>query len=144
MKIKNKMRLDDLYFGVVLSPLSYSSQKERNKLKVYNLFDFANVKYSVALWVLMKPEDKAAKESLRDQLLWCFGDVWSRSEFEFVVCPWGGLNIDDKVVDVGVKKDTFSMYVEPNGELLMDLVNRVTRASARKFVREWRRNYRRK
>lgn len=144
MKIKERMNINDLYFGVVLCQMSYSSPEERSNLKVYNLFDFARVKYSVALWVTMKPEEKARRESLHDQLMWCFGDTWSRSEYEFVVCPWGGSDENDKVFEVGTKKDTFSMYVEPNGELLMDLVNRVTKTSAKEYIREWRKTYRRK
>ena len=141
MKIKDKIPIDALYFGVVLNPISYASAEERNTLKTYNLFDFARVKYSVAMWVTMSPEEKARRKDLHSQLMWCFGDTWSRTEFEFIVCPWGGSDEDDKVFEVGRKVDIFSMYVEPNGALLMDLVNRVSESSARAFLREWNKRY---
>ena len=140
MKIKEKMNINDLYFGVVLMPLSYSSREQRTELKTYNLFDFSRVKFSVARWVTMSPEEKAA---IANPLLFLFGDVWGRTEYEFIVCPWP-YGDGEGVADNGQKVDTFIMYVEPNGELLMDLVNRVTKTSAKEYIREWRKTYRRK
>lgn len=139
MKIKDKMNLDDLYFGVVLMPLSYSSEEERTKLKTYNLFDFSKIKFSVALYVTMTEEQR---KELVSPLHFCFGDVWARAEFEFVMCPWP-YGDGEGVADNGQKVDLYRMYVEPNAELLMDLVNRVTKTSAKKYVSEWRKRYKR-
>lgn len=128
------MKLDDLYFGVKLYSMSYSSKSER-KLETYNLFNFSRVKYSVAMWAAGGPEFQ--KE--HDFLTWCFGDVWARCEFEMVVCPWGGLDEEDKVVDVGIKVDTFELYCKPNEKLLRKMVDEVSVSSAKKYLTEERR-----
>lgn len=140
MKIKEKMNINDLYFGVVLTSMSYASMKERNELKTYNLFDFSRVKFSVARWVTMKDEER---KLISNPLSFLFGDVWGRTEYEFIVCPWP-YDDDDKVADMGQKVDTYRMYVEPNKELLLDLVSRVSKSSAQAYMREWRKTYRRK
>lgn len=130
-----KTKLNDLYFGVKLYPMSGSIGGKRN-LVTYNLFGFGRVKWSVAKWVLMN--EKERKSLWGDPLNFCFGDVWSRCEYEFMVCPWGGLDKNDKVTDVGIKMDTFEMYVKPNADLLMKMVNSVSKNSAREYLREER------
>lgn len=40
-------------------------------------------------------------------------------------------------------EDLYQMYVEPNRELLLDLVSRVTKSSAKKYLSEERKRYRR-
>lgn len=142
MKIKDKISIESLYFGVVLPKMSYSSAKEKNELKVYNLFDFSRVKHSVAIWVTMSPEERMKRKDLHDQLMFCFSDVWSRIEFECMMCPWP-YKEGDTIAGTGTKTDTFSLYVEPNGELLMDLVNRVTKTSAKAYLRDWRKVHKR-
>lgn len=137
MKIKEKMNLNDLYFGIVMNQMSYSSENERGNIKTYNLFDFSKVKWSVARYVTMSEEEK---EGLTRPLHFCFGDVWGRTEYEFMMCPWPYRD-GDFVEQVGHKVDMFRMYVEPNGELLMDIVDRVTKSSAQKYLREWNKRY---
>lgn len=137
MKIKDKISIDSLYFGVMLYPMSWSSIEERNTLKQYNLFDSSRVKRSVAMWVLMSPEEKRKKDFLR----WCFFDVWGRAEYEFVVCPWPYTD-KDTIDSVGVKVDTWTMYVEPNKDYLRELVDKVTKSSARAYLREQRKEHR--
>lgn len=139
MKIKEKMDINDLYFGIVMNQMSYSSEEERGNIKTYNLFDMSKVKLSVAMYVTMSDE---RKENLASPLHFCFGDVWSRTEYEFMMCPWPYKD-GDFVEQVGHKVDMFRMYVEPNGELLMDIVNRVTKSSAQKYLREWNKRYKR-
>lgn len=135
-----KIKLEDLYFGVVLYEFSWSG-KDKQQLKTYNLFDSLRVLRSVAMWVVETNKDsKFAKE--HDFLRWCFRDVSGRAEWEFVVCPWGGLKNDDKVVEVGEKVDTYRMYVKPNAKYLRELVNSVSVSSAKKFLTEERRRYR--
>ena len=79
------MKIDDLYFGVKLMPLSYGSEEGRITLKTYNLFEFSKVKWSVARWVTMSDEEK---KNITSPLHFLFGDVWGRAEYEFIVCPW--------------------------------------------------------
>ena len=131
MKIKDKIKLTDLYFGYKIYDLSYTSEEER-KISTHNLFDSSRVLYSVATWVTMSEEEKKK----HDALSWCFSDVMGRSEYEFVMSPWAGGGEPQKV-------DIYQMYVEPNKELLLDLVSRVSKASAQAYLREWRKLYRR-
>ena len=137
--IKDKININDLYFGVKLMPLSYWSQKERISLKTYNLFDLSKVKWSVAMWVTM---GEKKREEITNPLHFLFGDVWSRAEYEFIVCPWP-YGDGEGVSENGQKVDTFTMYVLPNEKLLMDMVNRVTKSSASKYLAEWRKTYKR-
>lgn len=138
MKIKNKMNINDLYFGIVLHKMSYSSEEDRGELKAYNLFDSSRVKFAVASWVTKSEEQK---KFIANPASYIFGDVWGRTEYEFIVCPWP-YRENEKVTDNGQKVDAWTMYVEPNKELLMDLVSRVTKSSARAYLREWRKNRR--
>ena len=131
------MKIDDLYFGVKLMPLSYSSKEGRTELKTYNLFGFSRVKWSVASWVTMSDEEK---KNITSPLHFIFGDVWGRTEYEFIVCPWP-YGDGEGVSDNGQKVDTFTMYVEPNARLLMDMVNSVSVSSAKKYMTEWRKRY---
>ena len=133
--MEKKININKLYFGVKLFPMSYRSKSERDKLKTYNLFDFGRVKWSVARYVTMT--DKERKSLMSDPVHFCFGDVWSRTEFEFIACP---LPYTDEMTisNSGVKVDTYEMYVEPNKDYLMSLVNRVSPTSARMYLREER------
>lgn len=126
MTAKNRISIDDLYFGVRVWDLNH------DKLMTINLFDVCRVKRSVALWVL-KSEEEKKNENERAQMLYLFGDVWARFQYEFVVCPLMGDG--EKAWKEGVKVDTFSLYVEPNFHLLLDLVSRVTKASAKRYLK---------
>lgn len=129
MKIKDKIQLTDLYFGYKNYAMSYTSGEER-KIETHNLFDSIRVLRSVALWALMPEKEK--KE--HDALSWCFMDVGGRAEYEFIMSPWVGGGEAQKV-------NIYQMYVEPNRELLLDLIARVTPNSARKYLREERKRY---
>lgn len=131
MKITAKMKLDDLYFGIVMNPMSYTKYSDRNNLTTYNIFDSYRVKWSVATYVAMTAKQKA---QVSDPLTFCFGDTWGRTEWEFIVCPWPYKD-EDTIDLVGRKVDVFNMYVKPNAELLMDLVNRVTKTSAKAWLK---------
>lgn len=135
-----KTQLDKLYFGIRLYPLSYGSRDEARSLTTYNLFDFARVQWAVASYAAKAPEEK---EKIEDPLFYCFSSVWSRCEFEFVVCPWGSLDNDDKAVEVGTKMDVYEMYVKPNAKHLMELVNSVSQHSAKTYLRGWRKAHKR-
>lgn len=131
MKIKDKISIDSLYFGYRNYAMSYTSDKGR-KIETSNLFGSARVLRSVALWVLMPEEEKRR----HDPLSWCFSDVRGRAEYEFMMSPWVGGGEEQKV-------DIWTMYVVPNGELLIDLISRVTPTSARAYLREERKRYKR-
>lgn len=125
-----KIDLDKAYFGVKLFALNYSSYRER-KIETYNLFDFGRVRWSVARYVTMSEEER--KGSLSDSLRFCFGDVAGRCEYEYTIRPMVGKEEDERKIDV------FQMYVEPNAEYLMSIVDRISVDSAQKYLREERR-----
>lgn len=129
MKIKDKISIDSLYFGYRNYAMSYTRGEER-KIETRNLFGSTRVLRSVAIWVLMPEKEK--KEY--DALSWCFGDVKGRAEYEFMMSPWVGGGEEQKV-------DIYKMYVEPNRELLLDLISRVTPNSAREYLREEKKRY---
>lgn len=131
MKIKDKIKITDLYFGYRNYAMSYTSDKGR-QIETMNLFGSVRVLRSVALWVLMPEEEKRK----HDPLSWCFSDVRGRAEYEFMMSPWVGGGEEQKV-------DIWDMYVVPNGELLIDLISRVTPTSARAYLREERKRYKR-
>lgn len=133
MKEKNKS-INDLYFGVVMPPISYSGPEERMNLKIYNLFDFNSIKKSVARYVVMSEEER---KKVINPLLFCFSDVWSRTEFEVIVCPWP-FTEKDTISNSGKKMDIYSLYVLPNADLLMDMVEGVSVPSAKKYLAEER------
>jgi len=126
MKIKDKISIDSLYFGYKNYDSSYTSNEER-RISTHNLFGSSRVRWSVAKWVTMSDEEK--KE--HDALSWCFSDVSGRCEYEFVMFPWAGGGAPHKV-------DIYQMYVEPNKELLLDIISRVTISSAKKYLSEER------
>lgn len=132
------MKLDELYFGIKLHPMNYRNRAERSTLKTYNLFDFSRIKESIAIYRTM---DEERKKTLTDPLHFCFGDVWSRCEFEFIVCPWP-FGDDERVVESGVKVDTYEMYVEPNKDYLMSLVESVDEKDCKKYLSELRKQRR--
>lgn len=103
--------------------------KER-KLETYNLFDFVKVRWSVAKYATMSEEER--KSLLSDPLWFCFGDVAGRCEYEYIIRPMGSEEEDEKKVDV------YQMYVEPNAEYLMKIVNSVSVSSAKKYLSEER------
>lgn len=125
-----KISIDKAYFGVKLFALSYSSHKER-KIETYNLFDFGRVKWSVARYVTMSKEER--ESLLSDPLHFCFGDVAGGCEYEYIIRPMVSKEEDEKKVDV------FQMYVEPNADHLMSIVDRISVSSAQKYLREERR-----
>lgn len=138
MKIKEKMPINSLYFGVMLPSFNWSSRDSRSVLEKHNLFGFSKVKLSVAIWVANGPEFQKEHEFLP----WCFGDVRARTQYEYIVCPWP-YSDEDTIENSGRKYDTYALYVEPNAELLEDLVSRVSVSSAKTYIREYRRAYKR-
>ena len=133
------MKLNELYFGVKLFPLGWGSSSERYDLETYNLFDFSRVKESVAIYRTM---DEERRKELSSPLHFCFGDVWSRCEFEMIVCPWPYKD-GETVSESGIKVDLYEMYVVPNQRHLMDLVESVDEKDCKKYLAELRKQRRR-
>lgn len=126
--MSEKISLNKAFFGVKVFSLSYTNNGR--KLETYNLFDFAKVKWSVAKYVTMTNEEK--KYLLSDPLYFCFGDVWSRCQYEFLIKPMVGGSEEE------IKTDVFKLYVEPNAEYLMKIVDSISVSSAKKYLSEER------
>lgn len=117
--MKERINFNDLYYGIC------NMDDNTGEMKSYNVFDIYRVKRAVADWVMMKDERKA---EIEDPIRYCFGDVWSRCEYEWIVTPWPPRD------NQGEKVDVYDMYIEPNRALLMDMLDNVSLKSAR----EWR------
>lgn len=136
--MKEKIPLKDLYFGIVVPKSSYTKKEDRNMLEQSNLFCSSRVKWAVAKWVLMPEEERKT----HNFLTWCFFDTCGRAEYEFIVCPWPYTE-DDTIKNTGLKVDTWTLYVEPNAKLLKELVDRVSQSSARAYLAEERKMFKR-
>lgn len=130
MKISNKLKLRDLSFKVFMVDLNGSHH--------YDIFGSYRVLESIAMYVLWSPEERK-KHIHSSPLRWCFGDLDGNANYEFMMNAWPYGN-DDKISD-GEKVSLYRLCVEPNEEFLMDLVARVSKTSARQFLREERRRY---
>lgn len=120
------MNLNKAYFGV--------TTLENNKLRTWNLFDNLRVKWSVARYVAMSKEER--KNLVSEPYRFCFGDVWGRCEYECVLLPWPSMN-EKKALKV----DVFQLYVEPNKDYLMEIVDSISVTSAKQYLREERNRY---
>lgn len=114
------MRIDKLHFYYV-QPNFLGKE-----LEVHDLFASGRVAYSIARWAIMTKEER---KGLNSQLSWCFGDVWGRAEYEWIVSDWPRQANGHKI-------DVYQAYVEPNKKLLLDMVNSVTPADARHWFKE--------
>lgn len=112
--------IDKLYFGVV--------RPTNHGLAPHNLFNHIGVKRAIATY-RAKPQD----EFVDNPLLYCFGDYWSRAEYEWVVRPWTGTWEPQEV-------DIYGVFVEPNTSLLMEMVDSITPAAAKAWLRKEKEN----
>lgn len=134
---KRKTSIDKLYFGIVAESFNYHGAGDE-RFRAHNLFEVGNVKWSVAYWVAS--DAKFKKE--HDLISWCFSGVRGKCEYEFIVCPWP-YKAGETVPEAGTKVDIYSMYVEPNAPILIELVNSVSVSSAKRFLAEGRKRWKR-
>ncbi len=114
------MKITDLYFGIM--QLNFNTKQ----LEQENLFASYRILRSVALYVTKKDELCYADD---DPLFWCFGDVCGRCEYEMLVGDFpNGTKFE--------KYDIYTLYVKPNADLLMEMVNSVDKSSAALWLRQ--------
>lgn len=130
-----KKNINDLKFYVSRCKDIWSD-KDKPEIESFNLFDVPRVKLSVAHYVVRKERG----EDVENPLFACFNDVWSRVQFEYIIVPFP-FREDYDIDKVGKKVDIYTMYVEPNKDLLMDMVNSVSLNSARKVIAEERKRW---
>lgn len=117
------MKITDLDFGYM------QFDPNTGELTRHNIFCNVSVMHRVAEWVTMSPK---SHKVILDPISFCFLDYWSCHEYELVVKPWEGKGEEQKV-------DIWTMYIVPNKDILLDMIDKVSANSARKWLREERR-----
>lgn len=96
----------------------------------YNIFGNSRVLFNVACYVTM-PESE--RKDISDPLLYCFSKLWGHVEYEFGVCE-----VFCDSMDKVQKVDIYEFYVKPNRKYLLELIESVSKNSATKYLREYR------
>lgn len=116
-----RININDLYFGIVMWDPNLGIFRE------YNLFDSMRVLRSLAIYKI-HPE---LYTQFSDILFAIYGDTAGRVQYEFDIRDIFGK-------EEPVKMDVYRMFVEPNRDYLLSLVDSVTVASARKWLKEYK------
>lgn len=116
MKTKS---IKDLYFGCI----NYNFNTGR--FEEHNLFGSMRVLRAIATYRTHGKE--LEKSPSFNPLMYCFGDLWGHVEYEMMV--QGIFN------DNSVKMSLWDMYVVPNAQLLMEMVNSVSVNSCREWLK---------
>lgn len=132
-----KIDLEKAYFGIVLWDFN------ADEPKVANLFGSIRVLTSVARWRVMDESETGRKNkkyikehSSLDGLSFCFGDTRGRVEYEMLCSDVVGSESVKGNKNVR-KLDTWTLYVEPNRELLMEMVENMSITSCRRVLRKY-------
>ena len=100
--------------------------------KVINIFDSYRVCRSVCLYRLGE-FNKWYPDKPERWFFWCFGDMWSRYEWEV---GFGEPFLNSDGSWDGEKVDVYSLFLEPNKKLLKKMIDRVSLNSCREWLRE--------
>lgn len=121
------MKLTDAYFGITL--LNPNSPKPP-ELQIMNLFQSLRVLRSVAVYKTRKEEleKDLYKDREFDPLHFCFGDTQGRHEYEMLVK--GAFDKDWRLYDI------YKMYIEPNRDYLLELVDKISVQSCEDWLKE--------
>lgn len=112
-------RIQDLHFYVVTP----SHNNEIISAPV-DLFDLCNIRLYAAKYRVALDSDEPF---VGVPLFYIFGEVWSRSEFEFEMSSLLG--------EKSTKVDLYRLYVAPNEAMLLNMVKNCTATSARSYIR---------
>lgn len=113
------MNLKELYFGCVIYDFN------SGEIKPFNLFNSLRVLRSIAIYKTRKGI------KIDNPLRFCFFDLFGRVEYEFEI----GGPFSNKTRKISL----WDLYVVPNKELLMKMVNEVNEDSCKKFLKEYSR-----
>lgn len=126
---KNK-RIQDLYFGVMLPVWN-----GKPVLEPGNLFDCTCIRYWAAKYRLR--HEYGESRLTTNPVSYIFGDIWGRAEYGWIVADLTESTSDMKV-------GLYEVYVEPNKELLLNMINECSENSAREYIREYNSKYKHK
>lgn len=121
-----KTKIEDLYFGIC------EIDQNSNRLVQRNLFDNLRVKQSIAIYRKMTPEER--EKLVSNPVYFCFGDTNGRVEYEMRIAP--EVFKEGMLVKESEKTDIYKMYVLPNSEYLMSLVDSIDEKTAKKWLKE--------
>lgn len=104
-----------------------------NVVVAADLFDLCRIRYWAAKYRIAVEESEYGVFEWSDPLVYIFGDVWSRAEFEFVVRTLGGT--------AERKTDLFDLYVKPNRFKLLNMIQECSITSARQYIRDYNKKH---
>lgn len=87
-----------------------------------------SIRKSVASYIIHKDN---LDYKIKDPLFYCFGDVQGRVEWEWAVDAINARDMNQS----SQKVDVYSMYIKPNKDYLMILVNQIPITEAKKYIR---------
>lgn len=114
----------DLHFGCL------NWNPNSRKLEPFDLFRSVRVLDSIANYRLRKEELELIEwfGGEFDPVRYCFGNLWGHVEYEMMV--------SEMIGDKTEKMSLYEMYVLPNKEILMDMVEQVSLESCEKWLKE--------
>lgn len=118
------MKITDLSF-------KYKQFDDHGELIERELFYNLRIMRSIALYIKFDKKYRDGGE-IEDPLFYCFNDCWAKCEYEVVLSPWVGEGEP-------TKQSVYDLYIKPNKELFMGMVNSVSKNSAIKYLREHKR-----
>lgn len=122
------MKINDLYFGC--KNYNFNTRS----FEIQNIFGSMRVLHSIAMYKVhgYTPfKENPTKEEYKESLLgFLFGDLKYHVEWEMLI---SSVFARDGVV----KTDIYSMYVVPNQDYLLRLVEKVSVSSCKKWLRDY-------
>lgn len=113
--------LEKAHFGIKMWDMN------RKEFRNQNLFGSCRVLDSIAIYKTRKyVHDKYT--SVDDVVHFCFGDTRGRVQYE--------MGISEVFSDDVKKADVYTMYVEPNKKLLYDMVQEISVASCKRWMKK--------
>lgn len=123
-----KLKLKDLYFGCK------NFDSNTHSFEIQNIFGSMRVLHSIATYKVhgyTPLKENLTKEEYKESLLsFLFGDLKHHVEWEMLI---SSVLTRDGVV----KTDIYSMYVMPNQDYLLGLVEKVSVSSCKKWLRDY-------
>lgn len=123
---KRPQKLTDLEFYVMLW--------RDGEHRPFNVFSSTRILHNVATYRIGKFREHYKDEPER-WFNWCFGDTWGRYEWEV---GFGDPFLNNDGSWDGEKTDVYTLFLEPNKNLLKKMIDNVSVTSCKTWLREYR------
>lgn len=139
------MNIDELEFIITRPEMSWTKGEKTLDLVRENIFDCHDVKKAIAEDIVAmhaeKPTrtqqyflDQMKKETPEQRLLHYFGFCWSRVQWE--------MNLSRAFTSEPCEKIcTFDLFLRPNAKLLLSMIDSVDLKSAKKYLKQWKKEH---